>query len=86
MKTPSVRHIHYILIKYFRSLSWKVLSLNCLMHIWNEQRSVQFITFVIYLCLFRYDSECESVEIKQIPVIMSRYVQSSGLPAVEKYP
>ena len=56
------------------------------MHIWNEQRSVQFITFVIYLCLFRYDSECESVEIKQIPVIMSRYVQSSGLPAVEKYP
>jgi len=46
-----------------------VLSLYYMIHICNEQRSVQIITFVIYLFLFLYCSKCEVVEIKQMPVI-----------------
>jgi len=39
------------------------------MHICHEQRSVQFINFIIYLCLFVYCSKCEAVEIKQMPMM-----------------
>jgi len=68
-KHQALRHILYVLIKAFRSLAWKVHSLKLMLHIWNEQRSVQFITFVIYLCLFLYCSKCEAVENKQMPVM-----------------
>ena len=46
-----------------------MLRINYMMDICNEPISVQFITFVIYFFLFLYCSECESVEIKQMPVV-----------------
>jgi len=39
-----------------------------MMHIWNEQRSVQLMTCVIYLCFFNC-TKCEAVDIKQMPVM-----------------
>jgi len=40
-----------------------------MMRIWNEQRSVELITFVLYVCLFFYYTKCEAVEIKQMHVM-----------------
>jgi hypothetical protein len=55
-----------------------------MIHIWNEQRFVQLITFCIILALF--PQNVKLLKLNKRLYCMKRDVHCSGLPAVKKYP
>jgi hypothetical protein len=51
-KTLAFHIFSCVIMKHFLSFCTEILNVKHMTRIWNEQRSVLLITFMIYLCLY----------------------------------